>query len=452
MAEVFVTPPPVEAALKSLGVPPPKKRNNLLLVILVALVVLVGVGAIYLVFQLNTFQGDLRQRASGSNASCGWCANQPQCPHSPEGPAGPWCGGISCCQGWNPGTSQAPQPQSTSTSQGGSTVGLPDSQSSGCCSNSTQCVSWFGAGSTCNNSNGACRSGLQCKGGANTSSCHTCTANDCGVAGCGGQTCNAGCKTSCGNGVCENGENATNCPTDCKATTGACGTDGGACCDPFTNGGKICNSGLYCNTSTGKCQSTPPTNLCQGGGSGGTPSTQCAVFTCGSSCNNGTQCSLNRQVVSCTQADSILGSQCGQIDFLDTGGAYCGVKSQHCGGSCSGGQTTTSTSPLAAAQTTTATTTTPAPTTTLAPTSTPTTTATPTTAPSSPSTPTPSATLTPTPTTTPTTTQLAQATITPSTAKTPAPTRLPDAGGQLPTKSIFSGGVILLLLGILLSL
>jgi hypothetical protein len=48
---------------------------------------------------------------------------------------------------------------------------------------------------------------------------------------------------------------------------------------------------------------------------------------------------LNRSVVPCASAS--LNGQCGQIDYLNGSGGYCGVKSQNCGGSCAGGGTTT---------------------------------------------------------------------------------------------------------------
>ncbi len=100
--------------------------------------------------------------------------------------------------------------------------GVPNGQSSGCCSGNAECIGWFGAGSTCDNLNGACGSGKQCRGGANTTggNCHQCTQTDCNVAGCGGQTCNAGCISPCGDGICGQNENSTTCPKDCPVPTG----------------------------------------------------------------------------------------------------------------------------------------------------------------------------------------------------------------------------------------
>lgn len=118
-------------------------------------------------------------------------------------------------------------------------------------------------------------------------------------------------------------------------STGSCGSSGQSCCDPFSSGGKICNSGLYCNSGT--CGSTPASNICSGSqGAGGTPNGMCAVYTCGSQCNNGNQCNLNRQVVPCSEVASRLAGQCGQADYLNQDNNYCGVQSQNCGGSCAG--------------------------------------------------------------------------------------------------------------------
>lgn len=121
-------------------------------------------------------------------------------------------------------------------------------------------------------------------------------------------------------------------------TPDSCGNAGQACCDPFSQNGTICNGSLYCNTATGTCQSTAPPNLCQGSqGSGGGVGTECEVFRCGSQCNAGNQCTISAGRFPCDQAT--LNDQCGQIDWKDTSGNYCGVKSQNCGGSCAGGTT-----------------------------------------------------------------------------------------------------------------
>lgn len=141
------------------------------------------------------------------------------------------------------------------------------------------------------------------------------------------------------NGYCPGFGPNTNTNPNPGGTTGTCGASGQTCCNPFTSpNGLICNANLYCNTATGTCQTTPPTNLCSGGS--GTPGTMCEVYTCGNKCNNGNQCNLNKQVVPCSSAT--LNGQCGQIDFLNTTNGYCGVKSQNCGASCQG---TTSTPP-----------------------------------------------------------------------------------------------------------
>lgn len=152
-------------------------------------------------------------------------------------------------------------------------------------------------------------------------------------------------------GVCCDFGSATNTPTPTpiRSSTptptptipaGSCGNAGQACCDPFSQNGTICNGSLYCNTATGTCQTTSPPNLCQGSqGSGGSAGTECEVFRCGSQCNAGNQCTISAGRFPCDQAS--LNGQCGQIDWKDTSGNYCGVKSQNCGGSCAGTTTTT---------------------------------------------------------------------------------------------------------------
>lgn len=137
------------------------------------------------------------------------------------------------------------------------------------------------------------------------------------------------------------GRGPINTPTP-TSTSGSCGNAGQACCDPISHSGTICNGSLFCNTATWTCQTGAPPNLCQGSqGSGGTAGTQCEVFRCGSKCNAGNQCTISAGKVPCDQAT--LSGQCGQIDWLDTRGNYCGVKSQNCGGSCAGSAVPTAT-------------------------------------------------------------------------------------------------------------
>lgn len=140
------------------------------------------------------------------------------------------------------------------------------------------------------------------------------------------------------------GSGCTQSPAPTAPPSASCGTSGASCCDPFSNSGVICYNNLFCNTGTGKCQSTPPTNICGGNqGSGGVIGSMCEVYTCGNSCNRGNECTLNRQVVPCSTAS--LGGQCGQIDYLDSNGSYCGVKVQNCGGNCGGSTTPPSPTP-----------------------------------------------------------------------------------------------------------
>ncbi len=142
----------------------------------------------------------------------------------------------------------------TRTPPDGGGSGIPNGPSSGCCSNNTECASWFGSGSTCTNSNGACGSGKQCQGGSpGGGACtETCRATDCGRSICGGkQICNGGCdlgQTGCDNdGVCESNrnENTSNCPNDCKTTgpTGNPGTVDASKCYPGGLTSKACQSG-----------------------------------------------------------------------------------------------------------------------------------------------------------------------------------------------------------------
>lgn len=154
-------------------------------------------------------------------------------------------------------------------------------------------------------------------------------------------------KIGCCPGAAGDSCRGTTTGTGTGPTSTTCGSSGQACCDPFTHSGLICSANLFCNTATGTCQAAIPGNVCAA--SGGAPSGQCEVYTCGSSCNNGNQCNLNKRTVDC--ASATLGGQCGQIDYLNTSGQYCGVKSQNCGGSCAGGTTTPSTTPPTATAT-----------------------------------------------------------------------------------------------------
>ncbi len=209
--------PPPEDSWKN-KVPPPQKKGMGKGVILAGLFLLLATlpVAVYYVSQQQKQLAEIRSRA----ATCYKAARAGFCP-SGSHPEGPNC----CVNAVGGGGTPPPTPTSPPSGGGGSTVGVPNGQISGCCSNNGDCVGWFGAGSTCDNLNGACASGKQCRGGANTGgNCHQCTQSDCGVPGCGGQTCNAGCVSPCGDGICGQNENSTTCPQDCRPTGGGATT------------------------------------------------------------------------------------------------------------------------------------------------------------------------------------------------------------------------------------
>ncbi len=113
----------------------------------------------------------------------------------------------------------------------------------GCCTSDSECVSWYGQGSTCTNANGACASGWQCVGGDPNICNETCGPNDCGRTICAGtsaeQVCNAGCQGGGGGG----------------------GNGGAQTCDPnnppWTSTGKVageqCCGGGALECSSGQC-------------------------------------------------------------------------------------------------------------------------------------------------------------------------------------------------------
>ncbi len=250
-----------------------------------------------------------------------------------------------------------------------------------CETSAIQCTSGGGhtaAGYTCGGSQVCCQpgTGTSCDGSGGGRFCES-SGTQCGAGGgqvVSGYTCSGSqvcCKpvgaVTCVRPICTDATHsqactasgafgtATPCPLGCDSVTGRCrtvaataiptgttGTCGGlnqSCCAPENVGaGSICNDGLYCNVGAGyKCTASP--FICQ------SPTTQasgqCQVYKCGNKCDQGNQCTIaSGGPVACSGAS--LGGQCGQIDFLDTGGSYCGVKSQNCYGTC-GGATTTAT-------------------------------------------------------------------------------------------------------------
>lgn len=155
---------------------------------------------------------------------------------------------------------------------------VPDGQSSGCCSNTSQCQGWFGSASVCGSgNNGACQSGNQCVGSSNCTPTHQCTNNDCGVSNGCGQTCNGGCGTSsCGGNnqaCCTGQQNACNTGFHCvqssqtcvsDSSSSVCGALNQACCTGQQN---ACVSGLSCFTNP--ANPSNPTCVSQTNGGGG---------------------------------------------------------------------------------------------------------------------------------------------------------------------------------------
>lgn len=276
----------------------------------------------------NTNQACWNQGPSGTTPTSG----STQCPTGQI-----FCGG--CIAGCKPATKTCNQWIDSPISEGGcrdpnagcAGDGVLPAAGQSCCTGFTQCT------------NGRCARSCTptCLNAGSTVPGPCCA----GLVRCG--TANA-CTTAVG-GLCPGG--ATPKPTSNFAPTstgqpripsstprpaaGTCGGGNQSCCDPFSNSGKICTAGLYCNTATGKCQSSDPGNLCKGtGGSQGQLGTMCKVFTCGNRCNKEKECNLNEQLVPCASAS--LNGQCGQIDFQDTNNNYCGVMAQNCGGPCAG--------------------------------------------------------------------------------------------------------------------
>lgn len=142
--------------------------------------------------------------------SCGWCANQGSgsgdCPHAPEHGSTSVCGGLSCCQGWNGGSSGG-------TTSGGTTSG-------GTTSGGTT-TSGGGIGGTC----GWCAGADQCQSQAH----HAPEASH--VAACGGLDCCQGYTPPAGS------------TTTTTTTSGTCNPGDGTL--PF-NGDTWCGAAAGC--------------------------------------------------------------------------------------------------------------------------------------------------------------------------------------------------------------
>ena len=126
-----------------------------------------------------------------------------------------------------------------------------------------------------------------------------------------------------------------------------CGGPNQSCCNPSNYGSQTvatCQNGLYCHSDFTCSASTEGVCGWNPDSGSGTPSTSgdnCIVFDCGAnSCNAGNQCTLNPREVPCNQAVQNLGGNCGQVDYRNTTGGYCGVMVQNCYGSCAGGVVT----------------------------------------------------------------------------------------------------------------
>lgn len=222
--------------------PPPKKQgvNRGFVVAIVFILLATLPVAVYYVQQQRQL-AEIRSRAGlcceGGTCNDGWPfgpdQNAPQSSCAQRNTDA--CanrGGIKNGGGPCAGTTTGGTTTTTTGTRTVSTGGVPNGQSSGCCSSTSQCQSWFGSASTCTNLNGACSSGVQCKGGG----CgETCGNKPCGTVICQGtnyqQTCNALCLHRCGDLVCNADETAQSCPSDCKIiSAGTTTTAGGTTC------------------------------------------------------------------------------------------------------------------------------------------------------------------------------------------------------------------------------
>lgn len=113
-----------------------------------------------------------------------------------------------------------------------------------------------------------------------------------------------------------------------------CGGNGQSCCAS----GTICSANLFCN-GAGVCQGSSDGLCSPDDSAGGIFGEKCALYDCGSQCNYGSECRLSSPTKdgNCEEMVSLLGSKCGQVDYLDQQGRYCGVKAIRCDGSCQGG-------------------------------------------------------------------------------------------------------------------
>lgn len=156
-------------------------------------------------------------------------------------------------------------------------------------------------------------------------------------------TCLPGC---CGDpcGTCPNNQTCSiangACPTNlsCDPNSGGsdnggntcndCGGDGQSCCAPQNCSGKICNNGLTCDSTVGKCV-TSSQNLCL---DGSTPSNNCLVCICDKCADYGGG-ALECRSCSPGSCDANLSGKCGQIDLLNSTGGFCQVKGNTCSNS-----------------------------------------------------------------------------------------------------------------------
>jgi hypothetical protein len=172
------------------------------------------------------------------------------------------------------------------------------------------------------------------------------------VAGCVNSAIGSSCSSSSGQGICQV---AVGDRCQCTVTSDggvddnetspgedndeiAKGGNGEPCRDPSAQGGMACNEGLFCVNGTCSASSS---NMCGNinDGGGGTFTGQCALHICDNQCNYGSagqgECRNFVKNGDCAALQAELGSRCGQVDFLNDGGAYCGVKSINCSASCS---------------------------------------------------------------------------------------------------------------------
>ncbi len=145
--------------------PPPAKKGGMgkgvILAGLLLLLVALPIGVYYVSQQQKQIT---EQRSKAAGASCGWCANQPQCPHAPEASKVGVCGGLDCCQGYNAGGA-APAPGGGGGGGGGSTNPTPiNGESCGWCAGNDQCYSSTGHAATKVINAAVCSTGYCCTG------------------------------------------------------------------------------------------------------------------------------------------------------------------------------------------------------------------------------------------------------------------------------------------------